>query len=242
MSEASSDYKSMLTTSVIVLAISGLLGWLLPLVFDEVPGWLPALGLIAVAAATFTVLLAARRSVKQSARPIDVRSAPTGGGWLFQREAGFGRETETPGARPGPTALFARVAGEIARAGRYGNDLSLIAVTIDGDESDRALVRTVGEIVQNSTRVSDAFGPSGSGGITVILVETDTKGAQRVAEKLRRNVEVFPFGRTRPVTVSLGIAGYRIGDDPTVLISRAEEACRTAGGAGGNQVVIAGSR
>lgn len=244
MTGPSSPYKSLLTTSVVVLSVAGLLGWVLALISDGVAGWLPVAGLLAVAASGLLVVVASRRIVRQAHQTSDLRAAATGGGWMNRTDtfpsadisARAGDETRPP--------LYARVAGEIARAGRYGSDFCLIALLVDRPEDgpeaelDRSLLMTVGEIVQNSTRVSDAFGPSQTGGITVILVETETRGAERVAEKLRRNVEVFPFDRRHQVTVSLGIADFRIGDSADTLIERAEGACRRAAAEGGNRVAV----
>jgi GGDEF domain-containing protein len=244
----------MLSAATAVVAISGLVGWILPGLLDDIPVWLPLLGALSVASGTVFVVLAARRVVRHAAATSDLRAAATGGGWMNRTDIDSLGTAQTGGASSASetrSPLYSRVASEIARAGRYGNDLALIAVTVDphvdgeGGEpqpADRRLLKTVGEIVQNSTRVSDAFGPSATGGITVILVETSVDGAERVARKLRRNVEVFPFDRGYPVTVSLGVSGFRIGDDPGSLITRAEGACKSAAEAGGNQVVVAAAR
>jgi diguanylate cyclase (GGDEF)-like protein len=75
----------------------------------------------------------------------------------------------------------------------------------------------------------------------VVLIGTNTEGARRVAEEVRRAVEVagresgFPDGL---VTMSVGVTGFEpgVGAEPDVL-EAADRALYRAKAAGGNRIV-----
>lgn len=133
--------------------------------------------------------------------------------------------------------------GELSRTQRYSHPLSLVTFSVDpiaagvvAEDSADYVLRTIGEIVQNNVRVSDIFARLADNLFVVLLTETAQRGAERVAEKLRRNVEVFPFDDIHPCTVSVGVSAFLTGDDANSLLLRAENACKSAAAGGGNRV------
>ncbi len=141
-------------------------------------------------------------------------------------------------------AVFERtLRGEIARTQRHDHALSLLAFGVDqiaGGEVDAGnsdyVLGTVGEIVQNNVRVSDVFARLADNTFAILLAETPLRGAERVAEKLRRNIEVFPFDDVHPCTVSVGISAFAKGDDGYKLLERAETAFQRSRDKGGNAI------
>lgn len=75
----------------------------------------------------------------------------------------------------------------------------------------------------------------------VLLPDTTLDGAIKVAESIRRRIEVhhlaFPRNWQVPLTVSLGVASRQDRDDPVSLFERADRALYQAKHRGRNQVV-----
>ncbi len=127
----------------------------------------------------------------------------------------------------GLTRLFihryfqARLEEEILRAKRYHTTVSLILFDIDhfkkfndtyGHQQGDIVLMEVAKILKQTVRDTVDI-PARYGGeeFAIILPETDARGAQLVAERLRKNVEGHDFpGQDKPlhVTISLGIACF----------------------------------
>jgi diguanylate cyclase (GGDEF)-like protein len=108
---------------------------------------------------------------------------------------------------------------EVDRAGRYGRQLSLAVVDVDGFKliNDRyghprgdAVMRALTEIVKSETRTIDQAARYGGDEIVLVLPETGAEGAMGLAQRLRRRVaeRPLPWGEDGPaeVTVSVGLA------------------------------------
>jgi two-component system, cell cycle response regulator len=107
---------------------------------------------------------------------------------------------------------------ELARAQRYSRPLSILSCDIDGFKqiNDRlghaAGDQVLQEFVQRATgcirETSDWLARSGGDEFTIVMPETDTRGANSVARKLRK-VLIDPLltvhGQTLNVTVSIGV-------------------------------------
>lgn len=127
----------------------------------------------------------------------------------------------------GLTKLFihryfqARLDEEIMRAKRYHTTVSLILFDIDHfkkfndtyghQQGDIVLIESAKLIKQAVRDTVDIPARYGGEEFTIILPETDAKGAQLVAERLRKTVEAYDFpgqGKALKVTISLGIASF----------------------------------
>lgn len=105
------------------------------------------------------------------------------------------------------------------------------------DAGDRALRRIAAQI-QDNVRPIDVAGRFGGEEFIVILPAIDRHGAQRIAERLRRQVEdIRDFAV--PLTISIGVAQHRPGDGLERVIAAADAALLDAKGAGRNCVVVA---
>jgi diguanylate cyclase (GGDEF)-like protein len=147
---------------------------------------------------------------------------------------------------------FLHLAGlELDRARRTTRPFSLLMVDIDrfksindthghpvGDEVIRTLARTC----QGALRSVDVLGRLGGEEFAIVLPETGTEGALRVAERLRRSLAetVVPVdGKALTFTVSMGVAEWRPGEGLDPLLSRGDQALYAAKNTGRNKVCTA---
>jgi len=138
---------------------------------------------------------------------------------------------------------------EIERSERYGRPLSLLLLDIDDFkrfndtyghmEGDRVLER-IGATIQRCIRRTDWAFRYGGEEFTVFMPETEGDQAEVVAERIRSE---FAAERFRPVpgceeikTVSIGIAGYRPGEEMKDFINRADRFMYEAKKRGKDQV------
>lgn len=137
-------------------------------------------------------------------------------------------------------------------AERYSNKLSLVLLDIDhfkrvndtfGHLVGDLVLHEFGMLVAGGARGTDVAARYGGEEFAVILPQTDSEMALRVAERIRRAVEAFVFNEeanpTR-ITVSAGVATYSTGssiDSMDALIRAADVALYQAKDEGRNRVV-----
>jgi len=146
--------------------------------------------------------------------------------------------------------------GEIGRSRRFGGDVGLVMLDLDGfkpvndehghAEGDRVLSE-VAALLRTLTRDVDQLARYGGDEIAVILPETDLDGAELLAERVREGVEGLNLrppgaGAPLPVTASIGIAALpESAKDRRALLRAADGALYRAKRGGGNRVVRADS-
>ena len=142
---------------------------------------------------------------------------------------------------------------EVQRSRRYGGQVSLIFLDLDGFKNvndqhghlagSRALVE-VGAVIRNTVREIDVVSRFGGDEFTVILPQTGPEGAHIIAERMRTKVEdtVFleAFGIRVRITASFGIASFPDhADSKDALIQKADQAMYRVKGRGKNGVEMA---
>lgn len=145
-----------------------------------------------------------------------------------------------------------RLAREMSQARRWGHPLSVLVLDIDHFKKlndreghaagDRAL-KAVGDRLRATLREVDVVARWGGEEFTVILERTKESDAVLVAEKLRRAIESIdvagvagqPEGK---LTVSIGVAELREGEDAGSLVQRADRAVYQAKKGGRNRVSV----
>jgi diguanylate cyclase (GGDEF)-like protein len=147
-------------------------------------------------------------------------------------------------------ALMEALEGELARALRYGGELSLVLLDVDhfksindrfGHSAGDEVLRRLGDVLGHSVRCVDAVGRYGGEEFMLVLPQTPLRGAQVFAEALRLRIAQVVFESVpETVTVSVGIAGL----DPNAgsakaLIDAADRALYRAKRSGRNRVVAA---
>lgn len=142
---------------------------------------------------------------------------------------------------------------ELARAGRFGQSVSLLMVDADyfkaindnyGHDTGDLALKLLSDTLSESLRQMDFMGRLGGEEFAVFLPQTRLKDAEDVAERVRLAVEERhlvtdqgPIG----LTVTLGVATARPGKiDRKELIRAADRAMLEAKEAGRNRVGVAG--
>jgi len=143
-----------------------------------------------------------------------------------------------------------QLASEIRRARRFGKKLSVIIVDFDnfkkfndehGHMAGNFVLKETSKIIKLLTRSVDVIARYGGKEISILLPETDTKGAAIIAEKIRSKVDEFEYihqFKKYRMTVSVGIAEWNMEDsvDTQTLLSWADEAVSSAKKEGKNRV------
>ncbi len=140
---------------------------------------------------------------------------------------------------------------EIRKAKRYQTPLSLLMIDIDhfkrfndtyGHPAGDTVLVNIARLLKQAIRGADIAARYGGEEFTLILPETDAKGAYLLAERLRKKVEAFDFLKEKKkrvkITTSIGVAGYRKGMRREVLIGQADQALYRAKREGRNRVCL----
>ena len=146
-----------------------------------------------------------------------------------------------------------RLSQEIARAGRYSRPLSVLMIDVDhfkvyndtyGHPQGDIVLQDLARLLQEMSRTSDTVARCGGEEFAIILPETDSVGAQTIAQRLCEQVERYPFqgqelmpGST--LTLSIGVATYASAGSKETLLQAADTALYTAKREGRNRVCVA---
>jgi diguanylate cyclase (GGDEF)-like protein len=137
------------------------------------------------------------------------------------------------------------LAFEVKKAERYELPLSLIMLDIDHfkdindtyghDIGDEVLVKLC-EIITSHIRDTDVFARWGGEEFMIMLPNTNTEGAEIMAENLRKIVEESEFGKAGKITASFGIAVYKTNSNMRDMLKRVDDALYSAKRGGRNMV------
>jgi diguanylate cyclase (GGDEF)-like protein len=145
-----------------------------------------------------------------------------------------------------------RLAQEIARAERYSRPLSILMIDVDrfkvyndtyGHPQGDIVLQDLARLLKEMSRASDTVARYGGEEFAIILPETDSASAQKLAERLREHVEgyVFPGQERMPngtLTISIGVATHGSADSKEVLLQDADAALYAAKRGGRNRVCV----
>jgi hypothetical protein len=113
-----------------------------------------------------------------------------------------------------PGAFAARISEELARARRFGLEVSLVLITVPpppeapATAADRALI----EALRRALRGTDLVGEVGTGEIAAVLVHTGLEGASSVTGRLTARLQELVAGdRLRSITI--GQAAFHAGNE-----------------------------
>ncbi len=136
---------------------------------------------------------------------------------------------------------------EISRAQRFQHPLSVIILDIDHFKDvndtyghlvgDSVLVE-LAKILENNIRSTDILGRWGGEEFVIICPETDSTGAENLAEKIRENIEKHSFSTVGNKTASFGVSQFISKDNEQQMIARADKALYDAKENGRNRVIV----
>ena len=140
---------------------------------------------------------------------------------------------------------------EFARSARKRHPLGVILCDIDhfkrvndtwGHAAGDHVLECIAGLLQGMLRDYDHLSRWGGEEFLVLLPDTDAKTAAQIGERLRGAVEshlVMFEGQKIPLTMTLGIAEFRIGENWHATVSRADEALYNGKQSGRNRVISA---
>jgi diguanylate cyclase (GGDEF)-like protein len=143
------------------------------------------------------------------------------------------------------------ISREISLATRGAKKLSLIFFDIDhfkaindtyGHNCGDITLASSAKWIKESLRDSDIIFRYGGEEFVILLSDTDTHGAELLAERIRTSIEshTIAYGmETIKITASLGVSTLRNDDTIESFLKRADEAMYAAKNSGRNQVVAA---
>jgi diguanylate cyclase (GGDEF)-like protein len=149
-------------------------------------------------------------------------------------------------------SLYLALERELKRCLSYALPLSVLMMDLDhfksvndghGHQMGSHVLAEVGRIIRQCFRVGDVSARYGGEEFISYLAETDTAGAELGAERVRSEIEAFPFVLDEVsihVTISIGIAiAPKDGEDIKTLVAAADRALYRAKDTGRNRVCIA---
>ncbi len=140
------------------------------------------------------------------------------------------------------------LARRIADWNRNGKSVSLILLDIDyfkkfndryGHQAGDAVLKAVAEVLSQTSRETDLVARYGGEEFALVLTDIDVDRTKEVAERIRGLIESarFPFnGLILRLTISIGFAQIREGEDATAFVQRADAALYSSKEAGRNCV------
>ncbi len=136
---------------------------------------------------------------------------------------------------------------EYTRFRRYGGDLSMLVCDVDkfknindsyGHQAGDKVLQLISRQIKKGTRETDLLTRYGGEEFVVILPETNSIEAMKVAEKIRGKVAGSPFhfkGERVQVTISCGLASFKTGYRIEQVFDAADAALYQAKEGGRNQ-------
>jgi diguanylate cyclase (GGDEF)-like protein/PAS domain S-box-containing protein len=150
--------------------------------------------------------------------------------------------------------FFDRLSVEVERSTRYGHELSLIMLDLDGFKeindthghaAGDAVLARIGAIIREVIRVTDIAARYGGDEFCIVMPDTDLEGAQALAERIRSRLASTDFSAhaaSLRVTCSAGVSrlGGNISSHDTLLAS-ADQALYAAKRHGRNRTEVVDS-
>jgi diguanylate cyclase (GGDEF)-like protein len=169
---------------------------------------------------------------------------------LLYREAQQAATTDRLTGLKNRAAFDDRFPKDVERSSRYGIPLSLLMIDVDnfktvndahGHAMGDRLLAALAQVMLDSVRKADEAFRLGGDEFVLILPNTGSDGAERVAERLQRAATASSaMAELAPVSASLsvGAAAFRRGESAQAFIERADASLYRAKTAGKNRTCL----
>ena len=137
---------------------------------------------------------------------------------------------------------------ELERTKRSSSPLSVAMFDIDhfkevndtyGHAAGDYVLKTLSQIAKGNMRDIDYLIRWGGEEFLVIALDTDLRGAEVLAEKIRKAIENYSFDKVGRVTVSFGVTQFKQDDTEDSFMKRADDALYQAKEKGRNRIAVA---
>jgi len=123
---------------------------------------------------------------------------------------------------------------ETARADRYDYPLTMLLIDLDGFKHVNdtfgytvggRVLRSVADLLRSSVRLADVVFRTGDDDFMILLPFTDLEGGLQVRDRILRRASTSALlpGRSPEVTMTIGMAEYRVGEGKEAFVTRVEQ-------------------
>jgi len=151
---------------------------------------------------------------------------------------------------PNRAAWSERLEHEIQRWQQHGNTLSLAMLDLDhfkrindsyGHLAGDKVLKIIATVLRKRLRGTDFIARFGGEEFVLLLPATPPAVGAKLLETLRAAIEACPFhfkGERVTITISMGLASFRVGEHSDLVLKRADQALYRAKNAGRNRVEL----
>ncbi|MBC3268752.1 diguanylate cyclase [Pseudomonas sp. SWRI81] len=151
---------------------------------------------------------------------------------------------------PNRAAWSERLEHEIRQWQQHGNTLSLAMLDLDhfkrindsyGHLAGDKVLKIIATVLRKRLRGSDFIARFGGEEFVLLLPATPPAAGAKLLETLRAAIEACPFhfkGERVTITISMGLASFRVGEHSDMVLKRADQALYRAKNAGRNRVEL----
>ncbi|WP_130910430.1 GGDEF domain-containing protein [Pseudomonas sp. Sample_9] len=151
---------------------------------------------------------------------------------------------------PNRAAWSERLEHEIQQWQQHGNTLSLAMLDLDhfkrindsyGHLAGDKVLKIIATVLRKRLRGTDFIARFGGEEFVLLLPATPPAVGAKLLETLRAAIEACPFhfkGERVTITISMGLASFRVGEHSDLVLKRADQALYRAKNAGRNRVEL----
>ncbi|HZJ83044.1 MAG TPA: GGDEF domain-containing protein, partial [Clostridia bacterium] len=139
------------------------------------------------------------------------------------------------------------IESKIVRVRKSRGVFSLIMLDIDyfknvndtyGHGVGDYVLETLAQVVKENIRKSDNLFRIGGEEFMIVLPDTTSEIAMKLAERVRKSVEEYSFNYVDKITISLGITQFKGDDEPETMMRKVDRALYRAKNNGRNRVEV----
>lgn len=129
-------------------------------------------------------------------------------------------------------AFTSRLEEELARSGRHGTPVSVLAMDVDsfkavndtyGHEGGNGVLVALADVLRNAARVEDIPARLGGDEFALLLPHTEERGARMTAARIADTFREATVALGRPVTLSVGVASTTSTSRRALMVTADEE-------------------